>query len=83
MRATAAIKAYAVLQNLERILAIELFTAAQALEFRRPLTSSHYLEDFMARYRQTVDFVEHDRILYPDINKSVAFLREVELKPIG
>jgi histidine ammonia-lyase len=83
MGATAAIKAYAVLQNLERILAIELFTAAQALEFRRPLASSPYIEDFIARYRQTVDFVEHDRILYPDINKSVAFLREVELKPIG
>jgi histidine ammonia-lyase len=66
------------LQNLERILAIELFNAAQALEFRRPLTSSPFIEDFIARYRQRVDFVENDRILYPDINKSITFLQEVD-----
>lgn len=78
MGATAAVKAFNVLQNLERILAIELFTAAQALEFRRPLRSSAFLEDFIASYRKKVEFVENDRILYPDINKSVAFLREVE-----
>jgi len=78
MGATAAIKAYRVLLNLERILAIELFNAAQALEFRRPLTSSPFIEDFIARYRQKVDFVENDRILYPDIQKSIQFLQEVE-----
>jgi len=78
MGATAAIKAYRVLLNLERILAIELFNAAQALEFRRPLTSSPFIEDFIASYRQKVDFVENDRILYPDIQKSIQFLQEVE-----
>lgn len=78
MGATAAVKAYTVLQNLEKILAIELFNAAQALEFRRPLTSSPFLENFVARYRKKVDFVENDRILYPDINKSITFLQEVD-----
>jgi histidine ammonia-lyase len=78
MGATAAVKAYTVLQNLEKILAIELFNAAQALDFRRPLTSSPFIEDFIKKYRQKVDFVENDRILYPDIKKSITFLQEVE-----
>ncbi len=78
MGANAAIKAYQVLLNLERILAIELFNAAQALDFRRPLRSSPFLEEFIARYRKRVKFVDNDRILYPDINKTVRFLREEE-----
>jgi len=48
------------------------------MEFRRPLRSSAFFEYFIARYRKKVDFVENDRILYPDINKSVTFLREVD-----
>ncbi|MFP3861200.1 MAG: histidine ammonia-lyase, partial [Bacteroidales bacterium] len=44
MGANAATKVYRVVNNLEKILAIELFTAAQALEFRRPLKSSEILE---------------------------------------
>ncbi len=80
MGANAAIKAYQVLINLERILAIELFNAAQAMEFRRPAKTSDYLESFLGKYRQNVDFIENDRIMYPDINKSVDFLREVKLE---
>ncbi len=79
MGANAAIKCYQVLLNLERILAIELFNAAQALDFRRPAKTSPFLEDFISRYRQRVPFVEEDRVLYPDINESVRFLQDVEL----
>jgi histidine ammonia-lyase len=79
MGANAAVKCHQVLLNLERILAIELFNAAQALDFRRPAKSSPYLEDFVGRYRQRVKFVDEDRILYPDINETVRFLQEVEL----
>ncbi len=80
MGANAAIKCHQVLLNLERILAIELFNAAQALDFRRPLRSSPFLEDFIGKYRERVKFVDEDRILYPDMNESVRFLQEVELK---
>jgi len=80
MGANAAVKAHQVMINLERILAIELFNAAQALEFRRPAITSPYLESFLAKYRQYVEFIENDRIMYPDINKSVEFLREVKLE---
>ena len=80
MGANAAIKCFQVLLNLERILAIELFNAAQALDFRRPLRSSPFLEHFVGRYRQKVKFVDDDRILYPDMNASVRFLQEVEME---
>ena len=79
MGANAAIKCHQVMLNLERILAIELLNAAQALDFRRPAKSSAYLEEFIAEYRQRVKFVDEDRILYPDINETVKFIQEVEL----
>jgi histidine ammonia-lyase len=79
MGANAAIKCHLVLLNLERILAIELFNAAQALDFRRPFSTSPYLEKFYSHYRERVKFVDDDRILYPDMEESVKFLRDVEL----
>ncbi len=78
MGANAATKAWKTAQNLERILAIELFNAAQALEFRRPLKSSPYLERFVAQYREHVAFVNHDKIMHDEIEKSIAFLQTVD-----
>lgn len=78
MGANAATKAYKVVNNLERILAIELFNAAQALDFRRPKKSSAFIEEFVAKYRTYVDFIEEDKVMYEDINKSIEFLREVQ-----
>jgi histidine ammonia-lyase len=77
MGANAATKAYRVLENLERVLAIELFNAAQALEFRRPAKSSPYIEDFVAQYRKCVKFIDHDKVMYDEMNASVRFLREI------
>ena len=79
MGANAATKAYRIIQNLQRILAIELFNAAQALEFRKPLKSSPFVEDFIAKYRTYVSFVESDKIMQPEIAKSVIFLDEIDL----
>ena len=79
MGANAAIKAYRVMENLERILAIELYNAAQAMEFRRPAKTSPYLEKFLTEYRKVVRFLEDDEIMYTDINESVKFLRRVVL----
>lgn len=78
MGANAATKAYRVVINVGRILAIELFNAAQALEFRRPLKTSPYLEEFLEKYRKVVPFVEQDKIMHDEIEKSIAFLYEVE-----
>jgi histidine ammonia-lyase len=79
MGANAATKAYQVGQNLERILAIELFNAAQALEFQRPAKSSPFIEKFVADYRKKVKFIDEDKTMYDDIARSVEFLQEVEL----
>jgi histidine ammonia-lyase len=83
MGANAATKAWRVLQNLERILAIELFTAAQAIQFRRPAETSPYLESFLAQYRKQVKFVENDQVMYESINRSVEFLRDIRFELPG
>jgi histidine ammonia-lyase len=80
MGANAATKTFRVLENLERILAIELYTAAQALEFRRPAKSSPFLEDFTEAYRDRVKFVQNDQVMYRDIQASVEFLRDYRLE---
>jgi histidine ammonia-lyase len=79
MGANAATKALRVVYNLERILAIELFNAAQALEFRRPAKSSPFIEEFVSAYREYVPFLSKDTIMYTSIAKSVEFLRIVPL----
>lgn len=77
MGGNAATKLHKVLDNLERILAIELMNAAQALDFRRPLKSSPFLESLVADYRREVPFVKTDIIMYQAIEKSVDFLRRM------
>jgi len=57
-----------VLDNLEYILAIELMTACQAIEFRRPLKSSDILEAAHKYVREFVGFAVEDRIFADDIN---------------
>ncbi len=75
MGANAATKCYKVVNNVERILAIELMNAAQALEFRRPLKTSPVLEEFVKEYRKYVNFIEQDEVMYIHINNSIEFLR--------
>ncbi|MBP8250501.1 MAG: histidine ammonia-lyase [Chitinophagales bacterium] len=74
MGANAATKCLRVVENIEKILAIELLTAAQAFEFRRPLKSSIAIENFYTAYRSVVSFNESDRFLHLDIDKSLLFI---------
>lgn len=74
MGANAATKAYRAIQNLKQILAIELITAAQAMEFRRPKKTSGILEKLLSDYRKHVKFVQKDRVLSKDIETSVRFM---------
>ena len=76
MGANAAIKLYKVVLNTERVLAIELFNATQALEFRRPLRSSSVIQEVLDRYRKDVPFIINDEVMYPYIQKSIDFLRK-------
>lgn len=78
MGANAAIKLYKIVLNVERVLAIELFNAAQALEFRRPLKSSPAVEAIFEKYRKVVPFIVNDEVMYPHIQHSIKFLRNNE-----
>mgnify|MGYP006279379459 CR=1 FL=1 len=80
MGANASVKAYEVVENVEQILAVEFLNAAQALEFRRPLRSSSYIEDLISQYRQRVKFIENDKVMYGDIQRSLAFIRDVDVQ---
>ncbi len=80
MGANGATKCKRVVDNVEKVLAIELLTAVQAMEFRRPLRSSASLEKIITAFRKEVSFNEADRILHDDIMKTVEFIREYNLE---
>ena len=80
MGAAAAIKTWQVVHDVERILAIELFTAAQALEFRRPLHSSARLESFVTAFRERVPFVQRDVLMHTPMEAALDFVRVVEVE---
>ena len=75
MGSNAATKLARVVLNVERVLAIELMNAAQALEFRRPARTSVQLEQLVAEYRKVVPFIDNDEVMYPHIESSILFLR--------
>ncbi len=79
MGANGATRLLRVAENLERIIAIELFTAIQAIEFRRPLRSSDFLEELIREYRKIVPFIKDDKVMYTEIAKSTEFIRNYKI----
>ncbi|MDR3142237.1 MAG: histidine ammonia-lyase [Tannerellaceae bacterium] len=79
MGANAATKLFKIMDNLDHILAIELMNGAQGLEFRRPAKTSPLLEQFLKAYRREVSFIKDDVVMYPEIHRTVAFLRRYPL----
>ncbi len=79
MGANAATQSLILINNVERILAIELFNASQALHFREPLKSSPFIESFLNTYRKEVPFVKEDKFLHEDIVSSILFLNSITL----
>jgi histidine ammonia-lyase len=82
MGANGATKLLRVAENLEKIIAIELFTAVQALEFRRPLRSSEFIEDVVKSFREAVPFIKDDKVMYSEIAKSINFVKNMEISKI-
>ncbi len=80
MGANGATKLLRVAENLEKIISIELFTAIQALEFRRPLKSSEFIEDIVKSFRKNIPFIMDDKVMYSEIAKSIEFVRSFEIK---
>ena len=78
MGSNSATKLVRIVNNTETVLAIELFNAAQALDFRRPLKSSPIIERIHSDYRKVVPFVEDDTYMHPLMEKSRDFLKREE-----
>ncbi len=76
MGANAAVQAYEVVNNLQQILAIELMTAAQAFEFRRPKKTSEKLENLYHTFRKEIPFIEKDIYMHPMLIASNNFINE-------
>ena len=75
MGANGAVKCKRIIDNVEKVLAIELLTAIQAIEFRKPLQTSKQLEALIVAFRKEVSFNDADRILHDDMMKAVSFIR--------
>ena len=71
-----------VIENLEKILAIELLCAAQAFDFRKPLRSSRVLDSIHEAVRERVSFATEDRIFSRDIEEALQLIRERRLLDI-
>ncbi|MEY3727093.1 MAG: hypothetical protein RL098_552 [Bacteroidota bacterium] len=76
MGANAATKLFRVLDNCQKILAIELIHAAQGLEFRRPLQAAVWTEALHAQFRAVVPSLETDRIMATDMQAAQQFLKQ-------
>ena len=82
MGANAATKLRRVVQNVQRVLGIELLTAAQALELRRPHKSSPALEQVWSELRKTASFMPEDDILHDKLVAAERFLDTPALTPV-
>lgn len=79
MGANAATKLLRVSNNVRTLLAIELFNAAQALHYRKPLKTSPFLEQFIEAYRAEVPFIENDDIMAVHIENSIKFIHNFQV----
>ncbi|MBN2214295.1 MAG: histidine ammonia-lyase [Bacteroidales bacterium] len=82
MGSVSARKALHIISNLEKILAIELFCAAQAFDYRKPLKSGKAIDACHDHIRKSITFVDHDRVLADDINKAIEMVKNKELVKI-
>ena len=80
MAANASTKLLRVCKNVERVLAIELLVAAQALECRRPMKSSEKVEKIVAELREIIPSIDEDRVLSDDMKRALEFMMERRLK---
>lgn len=80
MGANAAVQSLILVNNVERILAIELLNASQALHFRKPLRTSGFLENLLKIYREGIPVVHNDRQLNLDIEASISFIQSMTVE---
>ncbi len=76
MGSISARKALMVIDNLEKILGIELFCAAQGFDFRKPLRSGGIIDACHEAVRQTIPFAESDHIISDEMNKAIEMVKK-------
>ncbi len=79
MGSISARKALQITENLEKILGIELFCAAQGFDFRKPLKSGPMVDACHSHVRKTIPFAESDRVFAGDMNRAIEIVRNKEL----
>lgn len=79
MGANAATKCFRIIENVERLFAIELLNASQALEFRRPLKSSTKIETLITDFRKVIPFIQVDKIMYQEMEATLQFVKNMSL----
>jgi histidine ammonia-lyase len=83
MGSISARKALTVVENLEKILAVELFCAAQAFDYRRPLKSGKIIEACHAAVRDRIEHVDMDRVFADDIEVARQMIANQELVKVA
>ena len=79
MGANAATKCYQVITNVERIYAIEMLNASQAIEFRRPEKSSVQIEKIIKKFRTIIPLIKEDKIMYQEMEAALQFVKTMNL----
>lgn len=74
MGANAATKLYQIVLNVQKVLAIELLCAAQAMDFKNVEDLSPTLKSYYSSFREQVHFMPQDRVIHEDITKAIAYL---------
>jgi len=80
MGANSAIQLNKIVENVKYILGIEMFTAFQALEFRKPLKSSRTIEKLFNNYRKDVKFIKKDEVMHDYIIKSLKHIENLNIE---
>ncbi len=79
MGSISARKSLKIVENLEKILAIEMLTAAQGFDFRKPMKSNILLDEMHDLIREHISFADTDRLFYGDIEKAIKLLHSKEI----
>ena len=61
-------------ENVKKILSIELFNSAQAIDLKKPLKTSNFLHQFISIYRNKVEFISEDKLMHNEINSTLDFI---------
>jgi histidine ammonia-lyase len=68
-----------VIENVEKLLAIELLNASQAIEFRRPLKSSMIVETLLNDFRKIIPFIVDDKVMYQELEATLQFIKTLKV----